>query len=321
MRIVCAMLLAHTVLGQVKPYVSQRTASNQVQVVRVAPRFASAIRLSEPVSAVVAGDPSRFLVEHSEKEPMLVLVKPVVDEAAESNLLITTTLGRQLSFLLRSSGAAAKNVDFVMFYKTSASFVVEESALTRSEISETRPVLSVSPVPAIKPTPATVEPDAATPLDRLLERQSQAGLPQLYGAKPPAQPDSGDRVRAGVSEVIDHGRAVIVLFSVVNPQAQAVELLPPQIQLAGRTRTGGLIRKDRWTTSEQLPVEDFRLTRRRLGPRERADGVAVFRRPAFKQSNETVYLQMAESGAVDMPALAPIGFGVSAVQQEAKDDE
>ena len=36
----------------------------------------------------------------------------------------------------------------------------------------------------------------------------------------------------------------------------------------------------------------------------------MFERPPYKQSkNETLFLQMAESGAVIAPALAPIGFG------------
>ena len=47
----------------------------------------------------------------------------------------------------------------------------------------------------------------------------------------------------------------------------------------------------------------------------------VFVRPSFKQSNESVFLQVAESGAVDKPALAPVGFGVSAVRKEGSDDE
>ena len=33
--------------------------------------------------------------------------------------------------------------------------------------------------------------------------------------------------------------------------------------------------------------------------------MVVFQGPSFKQSNETLFLQMAESGAVDRPALAP----------------
>jgi len=58
------------------------------------------------------------------------------------------------------------------------------------------------------------------------------------------------------------------------------------------------------------------MSRRRLGPGERADGVVVFERPSFKQSNETVLLQMADSGAVDRPALAPIGFDISTFRKE-----
>ena len=78
-----------------------------------------------------------------------------------------------------------------------------------------------------------------------------------------------------------------------KPSPASVLLLPTQVQLGGVRKTGKLIRKSR-----------------RLGPGERADGVVVFQRPSFKQSNETLFLQMAESVAVDRPALAPIGFGI-----------
>jgi hypothetical protein len=114
---------------------------------------------------------------------------------------------------------------------------------------------------------------------------------------------------------------VVVLFSAVNPQERAIEILPPQIQLAGKVRRGFVIRRSRWGTSEQLPIQEFRLSRRRLGAGERADGVVVFMRPNFKQSNESIFLQVAESGAVDRPALAPVGFGVSAVRKDGSHDE
>jgi len=64
-------------------------------------------------------------------------------------------------------------------------------------------------------------------------------------------------------------------------------------------------------TAEQLRVIDFRLSTRRLGAGQRTDGVVIFERPSFKQSSETLFLQVADSGAVDLPALAPIGFGIS----------
>ena len=38
-------------------------------------------------------------------------------------------------------------------------------------------------------------------------------------------------------------------------------------------------------------------------------------RPGFKQASENLFLQIAESGAIDKPALAPIGFGVSALEK------
>ena len=79
---------------------------------------------------------------------------------------------------------------------------------------------------------------------------------------------------------------------------------PPQVQLGGKI-------KKKWTTAEQLTVTDFRLSTRRLGAGQRADGVVIFERPSFKQSSETLFLQVADSGAVDKPALAPIGFGIS----------
>jgi len=93
--------------------------------------------------------------------------------------------------------------------------------------------------------------------------------------------------------------------------------MPPQVQLGGKSRAGLVFKHDKWSTAEQLAIIDYRLSGRRIGVRERADGVAVFERPPYKQSNETLFLQMAESGAVDKPALAPIGFGVSSSREEA----
>lgn len=297
--VVLAILLGATASAQVEPKVAQRVLNEQVNVVRLAPRYTTAIRMPDAVSSVIVGDPSKFLAEHSEKEPTVVTVKPVVEEAAESNLLVTTSKGRQVSFVLRSRGNGSGPVDFVLHYRATNSFLVEESA-------------RIAPVPQIAEL-ATREED---PLNTLLERQQRAALPALYGTRPPSPDGRGDRVKAGVSEVVDRGRTVLVLFSAVNPQSHAVEILPPQVQLAGKFRKGLLIRRSKWGTSEQLAVKEYRLSRRRLGSGERADGVVVFERPGFKQSNETLFLQIAESGAIDRPALAPIGFGVSAVRKE-----
>ena len=138
----------------------------------------------------------------------------------------------------------------------------------------------------------------------------------MVDAQPGIAPPGYQILKAGVSEVIDQGKQVIVLFSAVNMQDHAVELMSSKVQLAGKVKKGAIVRHKVWSNSEQLPVEEFRLSRRRVGPGERADGVLVFERPPFKQSNETLLLQIADSGAVDRPALAPIGFGISSLRQQ-----
>ena len=160
------------------------------------------------------------------------------------------------------------------------------------------------------------DPKPSTSLDQLLEQQESAPLPELYGQRITEESVSGDRVRAGVSRVIDGGQQVIVLFSVANPTKHAILLMPPQVQLSGSITSGKVFHHKKSSTAEQLPVTEFRLNKRRIGPGERADGVVLFERPPYKQSNETLLLQVAESGAVDRPALAPIGFGISTASEE-----
>jgi hypothetical protein len=322
---------------QVRPQVVGRPIRDgQVTTVFLAPRYATAIRMPEPVNSVVVGDPASFSAEHSDREPQLVIVKPITLKPAETNLLISTTRGLQVSLLLVSRGepsdSAEGDVDFLMRYKPAGQFIVQPAATPSAIIPQTASLVA-APAPgppnaALPALPAALgtattgqlhaDPrPARTSFGDLLERQRRAPLPTLYGQKPGISSPGKELIKAGVSEVIDQGTAVVVLFSAVNVQDHAVELMPPQIQLGGVKKTGKLIRRSRWSKAEQFPVTDFRMSRRRLGPFERADGVVVFERPSFKQSNETLFLQMAESGAVDRPALAPIGFGISSFREVA----
>ena len=315
--------------AQVEPVILTRSSlDDKVVALRLAPRIATSIRLPEPVNSVVVGDPGNFQAEHSEHEPGLVTVKPVTDQPAQTNLLITTTHGHQLNILLVSAGmqvTGTQQVDVLLTYERPkpGSFLIEERAFPASLVAETTRLdtepktdgtITGQRVPTLTQLTSllktggaavapTTEGASAQGLDSLLERQRRAPLPTLYGQKP-GEIESGQRLKAGVSEVIDGGTSVIVLFSVMNPANHAIELMPPQVQLGGKI-------KKKWTTAEQLPVTDYRLSTRRLGAGARADGVVVFERPAFKQGNETLFLQMAESGAVDKPALAPVGFGIS----------
>jgi hypothetical protein len=328
---------------QVEPQIVTKIGlEGRVTVVEVATRFVTTIRLPEAVNSVVVGDPSEFQVEHSEREPRLVFVKAISTKPAETNLLISTIGGRQVSLLLvnrgESASAARTRVDFLLRYEPAGGFFVTPSGFPFATVGETVPLARAEPVstkatqrlaqPAAGASPRTAADPPGTEgdaprsdaqngsLDKLLEEQEMAPLPALYGQQVSDESSVGDRVRAGVSRVIHRGQQVVVLFSVVNPTKRAILLMPPQVQLAGRTTSGKLIRHSKWLTAEQLPVLDYRLNRRRLGPGERGDGVVLFERPPYKQSNETLLLQVAESGAVDRPALAPIGFGVSTSSEE-----
>src|SRR5258705_12835494 len=204
-----ALALAQT---QIKPVVSQRTVNEQVNIVRLSPRYSTAIRLPEAVSSVVVGDPVKFLAEHSDKEPTLVLVKPASEGAAESNLLVTTVKGTHLSFLLRSEGPSARApVDFVMNYRSAGSFLVEDSAVGTGEVAGTtelapsRPAAALSPAPSAVIRSTRVQTDGAIELPEpdglaiLLERQQRAKLPPLYGMRTATPDAKGDLVKVGIS--------------------------------------------------------------------------------------------------------------------------
>lgn len=355
MKRLCGMWLLFSCFGtslmfaqasKVQPrIITEPDLEERVTVVEVAARYVTTIRLPEAVNSVVVGDPSAFQVEHSEREPRLVFVKALSATQSETNLLISTAAGHEVSLLLISQGESNSpdrtHVDFLVKYEPSGGFFVAPSAFPFALVGATVPLTEASGIdcqenkmlssrggerswvfsavgdalpPGSNSCPVDMQSRA---LDQFLEQQERAPLPVLYGHRLGEGTENSDRVRAGVSRVIDGGRQVIVLFSVINSTTHAILLMPPQVQLGGRTTSGRLIRHEKWSTAEQLHVLDFRLNRRRLGPSERADGVVVFERPPYKQSNEMLLLQVAESGAVDRPVLAPIGFGVSSSREDA----
>ena len=335
----CSLFSTGVVMAQaagVEPQIRTRTAADgKVTVVEVLAHFVTAVRLPEPVNSLVIGDPALFQVEYNEHEPELVFIKALTTKPAESNLLVSTTRGRQISLLLVSEGKtmARAKVDFLLRYKPLTGFLIEQETVPAFMVGESANLSRMTVVPSnLDPTapgmaapsfartsvtgmPAEVQSQSES-LDQLLDRQKQAPLPTLFGQRVEGGANSqGDLVRAGISEVIDGGQQVMVLFSAVNTSEHPILLMPPQIQLGDTMRSGKLVKHNRWLSAEQLPVIDFRWSRRRIGSEERADGVVLFERPPYKQSSQTLFLQVAESGAVDRPALVPIGFGVSTAQE------
>src|ERR1700677_4960125 len=122
---------------------TRASLDEKVITLRLAPRVATSIRMPEPVNSVVIGDPEHFQAEHSEHEPELVTIKPVFTGPAQTNLLITTTLGHQVNLLLISSGqqnGGTQTVDVLLKYgqPTAGSFLVEENPFSASLIAETQ---------------------------------------------------------------------------------------------------------------------------------------------------------------------------------------
>jgi len=207
--------------AQLEPVILTRASLDEkVITLRLAPRVATSIRMPEPVNSVVVGDPENFQAEHSEHEPELVTVKPVATQAAQTNLLITTTLGHQVNLLLVSSGeqnSATQTVDLLLKYgkPTAGSFLIEESPFSTSFVAETQKLDAHTKGPdaaSASPTTAqlagllkaasfdpskSIDGKSTEVLDKLLDRQKRAPLPVLYGQHP-GEIEAGPRVKAGV---------------------------------------------------------------------------------------------------------------------------
>lgn len=266
MRISCGVWLLCFSLGtgaafaqvpQVEPkIVTEADLEGKVTVVTVAARFVTAVRLPEAVNSVVVGDPSEFQVEHSEREPRLVFVKATSTKPSETNLLISTTNGHQVSLLLVNRGEITSpdrtRVDFLLKYEPEGGFLVAPSGFPFALVGETVPLAGdgevsrggahglpklardVSLLPSAMEDPPSTGSDALrgdvqdSDLDKLLEQQENTPLPMLYGEHVGDESIGGDRVRTGVSRVMDGGEQVVVLFSVVNPTKRAILLMPPR---------------------------------------------------------------------------------------------
>lgn len=119
--------MAQTENGKVVPRITRLPIEEgAVTVLHVGAGYTTSVRLPEEISSVVVGNPASFKAEHSEAEPRLVFLKPITTQAAESNALITTKSGQEISLHLISAGSAAGNstVDFLLEYRRPHSVVI-----------------------------------------------------------------------------------------------------------------------------------------------------------------------------------------------------
>ena len=283
--------LAQVTASKAEPEVKTVTIEEgAVTTVYLSPGYATSIRLPEEVSSVVVGNPANFKAEHSDSEPRLVFLKPITTRPAESNALITTRSGQEISLHLISEGQGAPQprVDFLLEYRRAKSMLITPDANQSLFVSETRPVSQV------RLDDAHRNGERADPIAEALAQQKAVATPQW----------GGKELQAAVGESLKFGHQTLLCFSIFNHTSRTIELLPPQIELSGRTASG----KGKQIKAEPIAIAEYRMTTRRLGPGERADGVVLFERPTFKESSEKLELQLAEADQVDRPILLPIPF-------------
>ncbi len=290
--ITIGLLLPHITFAQTElpqaRIVSLNVDPEQVVVLHLRPGYVSSVRVLEEVSSVVLGDPGSFKAEHSDAEPQLVFFKATSAKPAETNALITTRGGHEISLSLVSQGKSDRSepVDYVLYCERPRSFLV---ASTHSifVVGETEN--------------AATESQPASTLQEKTGSQKQ----DLVRAERIENPHwEGKQLQVAVGQALEKEQQMAVPFAVLNSSARTIEVLPPQIQLAGTSKD----KHRKAIKAEPVAIKDYWITSRRLAPGARADGIVVFDRPTFKESSEKLLLAVAQAEEVDRPVLAPIAF-------------
>jgi hypothetical protein len=252
------------------------------------PEFESIIHLPAEVTSVVVGSPGSFHVEHSEEEPSYVYVKPTIRTPTQSDLLIAMKSGQHIVLQLISDGDAAPTtqaIDFLLEYKSHKSFVVFGNVPDSPPGADSR-----------------IEPEtrkaSLSPLDQELVFQSSANAPVWTKWE-------GQQIQTSIGDIRQLGNQTLIAYSILNAGDGPVEIVPPQIQMDGRKPKKS---KGKNILSDQLPVRSYRLTAARLDPGARVDGALLFDRPNFKDSTESLVLQLAQADHVDHPILIKLPF-------------
>lgn len=267
----------------------------EVTVLHLRPGFESTIRMPEEITSVILGSPGDFKAEHNEGEPDYVYVKPITKAPAQSNLLIATKSGQHVTLELVSDGAGIteKNqpVDFLLEYRSARSFLIDGDL----------GVVSTPTAPKAergsRDAKATAAP--ASNLDVEFIEQQKVNSPKWT-----KWPDK--QIETAIGDIRQWGNQTAISYSVLNNSSEPIEIVPPQIQIAGRKVKKK--KEGKGIISDQLEIRDYRLSTTRLEPGARADGVVVFDRPNFKQSTEKLFLQIAQADQVDRPLLIRLPF-------------
>ena len=226
--------------------------------------------------------------DHSEAEPQLVFFKATSAKPAQTNALITTRGGHEISLSLVSQGKADRSepVDYVLNCERPRSFLIA-STHPALVVGETRNV-------ATENQPTSPAPEKPGRQEQDLLRAERIENPHW----------EGKQLQVAVGQAIEKEQQMAVPFAVLNSSARTIEVLPPQVQLAGTSKD----KHRKAIKAEPVAIKDYWITFRRLAPGARADGIVVFDRPTFKESRERLLLAVAQAEEVDRPVLVPIAF-------------
>ena len=261
----------------------------QVLVLHLRPGYVSSVRVLEEVSSVVLGDPGAFKAEHSEAEPQLVFFKATTAKSAQTNALITTKSGREIPLSLASLGKSDQGevVDYVLNFERPHSFLITSNH-SSFVVGATQSILPEDP-PANPPIV-----NSAAKLAQQLLKAERLQNPHW----------EGKLLRVAVGPTTEKEQQMTVAFAVLNASSRTIEVLPPQIQLAATSKD----KHRKAIKAEPVAIKDYWMTTRKLAPGARADGIVLFERPSFKESNERLLLAVVQAEEVDRPVLAPIAF-------------
>jgi hypothetical protein len=294
---------------------SRPVDSSIVGEVHCKPLYISTVHLPEAVTSIAVGAPTLFTAEHVENEPKLVYVSPLTHDAAESNLLVALASGETISLKLISPGntAAQYDVDFVLDYRPDKALLAfaepPESGVVHPSMAATASVASPSMTGfPVRSSVRTVQPVSV--IDAALAAQAELATPHWITADDLVKLDKANvtatrSIAASLGRAVQVGDSMMVSYSVLNVSRDWVQVLTPQIQL------GNPVQKKpskKGILAEPVSIQDFRQDVVKLAPGDRLDGVVQFSRPGFKQSRETLLLQLATAAAVDHPVMIPLPF-------------
>jgi len=200
----------------------------EITVLHLRPEFESTIRMPEEVTSVVLGSPGEFKAEHNEGEPEYVYVKPITKQAAQSNLLIATKSGQHVTLELVSDGTGIPNqsqpVDFLIEYRSARSFL----------ISSDSGAPATAAAPGKGPAREAMSGDAGSGsspfsnLDEEFRQQQKVNAPKWTKWE-------DKQIDTSIGDMRQWSNETAISYSIPNNSDQPVEIVPPQIQITGRS--------------------------------------------------------------------------------------